>query len=72
MRTLDHLPQLEVSHSYVIHRGYDGINNDGLIFNNIIDTANILLDVDGPGCINRIFVGRAYLQTHDSPSSDIH
>jgi hypothetical protein len=67
MRTLDHLPQLEASHT-AMSSTWDttGNNNDGRLFKNIIDTANILLDVDGPGCINRIFVGRAYLQTHDT------
>jgi hypothetical protein len=65
MRTLDHLPLLEASHT-AMSSTWDtsGMNDDGLNFKNIIDTTNILLDVDGPGCIHRIFTGRAYFQTH--------
>ncbi len=67
MRTLDHLPQLEDSHT-AMSSTWDttGLNNDGRVFKNIIDTVNILLDADGPGCIHRIFAGRAYFQTHDT------
>ncbi len=67
LRTLDHLPELESSHT-AMSSTWDtaGMNNDGYCFKNIRDTVNILLDKEGPGCIHRIFTGTAYYQTHDT------
>lgn len=58
LRTLDHLPELEASHT-AMSSTWDrsGNNNDGLDFKRLEGTRNILLDEDGPGCIHRIFVG---------------
>ena len=65
--TLDHLPELEASHT-AMSSTWDttGLNNDGVCFKNIVGTENILLDTDGPGCIHRIFVGRAHFYVHDT------
>lgn len=59
--TPDDLPELENSHTY-ISSTWDttGSNNDGDYFKNLQGTKNILLDVDGPGCIHRIFTGVTY------------
>ncbi len=67
LRTLDHLPELEASHT-ALSSTWDtnGLNNDGNCFKDIRDTVNILLDKDGPGCIHRIFTGQPYFQTHDT------
>jgi hypothetical protein len=67
LRTLDHLPELEASHT-ALSSTWDtiGLNNDGYGFKAIQDTVNILLDKDGPGCIHRIFTGTAYFQTHNT------
>ena len=45
IRTLDHLPELEASHT-AMSSTWDttGQNNDGLIYKNVQDTINILLD----------------------------
>ena len=64
LRTVDHMPELEASHT-AMSSTWDrsGGNDDGTNFKNIVrPTAgetgrNILLDVAGPGCIHRIFVG---------------
>lgn len=67
LRTLDHLPQLEASHTALASTwDTNGLNNDGNCFKDIRDTVNILLDKDGPGCIHRIFTGQPYFQTHDT------
>ncbi len=67
LRTLDHLPEIEASHT-ALSSTWDtnGLNNDGNCFKDIRDTVNILLDKDGPGCIHRIFTGQPYFQTHDT------
>ena len=58
LRTLDHLPELEASHTSLASTwDTNGLNNDGNYFKDIRDTVNILLDKDGPGCIHRIFTG---------------
>lgn len=59
--TLDDLPLLEDSHTF-ISSTWDttGGNSDGDCFKNRQGTKNILLDVDGPGCIHRIFTGVTY------------
>jgi len=58
MRRTDTLPVLEQSHT-AMSSTWDrsGANNDGLDFKRIEGKANILLDVDGPGCLHRIFTG---------------
>ena len=64
LRTVDHMPELEASHT-AMSSTWDrsGGNDDGTDFKNVVrptagDTGrNILLDVAGPGCIHRIFVG---------------
>lgn len=58
LRTLDHLPELERSHT-AMSSTWDrsGGNFDGWDFKRVEGDRNILLDVDGPGCIHRIFTG---------------
>lgn len=58
MRTMEHLPELEKSHTAMAST-YDrqGDNRDDADFKNIIGRRNILLDVNGPGCVHRIFTG---------------
>lgn len=59
LRTIDHLPELERSHTAMASTwDRSGGNRDGLDFKQIIDDRNVLLDLDGPGCIHRIFTGR--------------
>ena len=59
--TLDDLPLLEDSHTF-ISSTWDttGGNSDGDCFKNRQGAINVLLDVDGPGCIHRIFTGVTY------------
>lgn len=67
LRTLDHMPELEASHTALASTwDTNGLNNDGNCFKDIRDSVNILLDKDGPGCIHRIFTGQPYFQTHDT------
>jgi len=56
LRTLDHLPELEDSHTAMASTwDRSGGNIDGFDYKRIEpDGRNILLDVDGPGCIHRI------------------
>jgi hypothetical protein len=59
LRSVDHLPELEDAHT-AMSSTWDraGGNADGADFKRIEkDGRNILLDVDGPGCIHRIFTG---------------
>jgi hypothetical protein len=59
MRSVDHLPELEASHT-AMSSTWDraGGNADGVDFKRIEkDGRNVLLDVDGPGCIHRMFTG---------------
>jgi hypothetical protein len=67
LRTLDHLPELEASHT-TLSSTWDtnGLNNDGNCYRNINDSVYILLDKDGTGCIHRIFTGRSYFEIHDT------
>ena len=58
LRTLEHLPALEDSHTAMASTwDRSGQNFDGWDFKRIEDGHNILLDVDGPGCVHRIFTG---------------
>lgn len=58
LRTVDHLPELEPSHT-ALSSTWDrsGGNLDGWDFKRVEGDRNILLDVDGPGCVHRIFTG---------------
>jgi len=59
LRSVDSLPELEDSHT-ALSSTWDrtGSNGDNADFKRIEkDGRNILLDVDGPGCIHRIFTG---------------
>ena len=59
LRTLEHLPELERSHTALASTwDRSGGNRDGVDFKRIEGNRNILLDVDGPGCIHRIFTGK--------------
>ncbi len=58
LRTVDHLPALENSKTMLSstwHRSGDV--GDAHDFKRIEGDRNILLDVDGPGCVHRIFTG---------------
>jgi len=67
LRTLDHLPELEASHT-AMSSTWDttGMNNDGWHYKDLKDSVYVLLDTDGPGCIHRIFTGRSYLEIHET------
>jgi len=58
LRTVEHLPVLENSHTAMAST-YDrqGDNKDDADFKNIVGRRNILLDVNGSGCVHRIFTG---------------
>jgi hypothetical protein len=58
LRTLDHLPELEASHT-AMESTWDrtGGNEDGADYKRIEGERNILLDVDGPGCVHRLHTG---------------
>ena len=58
MRTAENMPILEKSHT-AMSSTYDrqGGNEDGNDFKDIRGNRNILLDVNGPACIHRIFTG---------------
>lgn len=59
LRTFDHIPELENSLTAMTSTwDRSGGNNDGKDFKRLEGSLNILLDVDGPGCIHRIFTGR--------------
>ena len=59
LRTLDHLPELENSHTAMASTwDRSGGNNDGTDFKDVrTGGTNVLLDVEGPGCLHRVFVG---------------
>ena len=59
MRTLDHLPVIEDSHTALVSTwDTTGANLDAFTHDRIIDgNTNTILDIDGPGCIHRIFTG---------------
>ena len=58
LRTVDHLPLLE-QYRTAMSSTWDraGGNSDGQDFKKIDGDRNTLLDVDGPGCIHRIYTG---------------
>ena len=55
LRTMDHLPELEASHT-AMQSTWDrtGGNEDGRDFKQLAGERNVLLDVEGPGCVHRI------------------
>ncbi len=58
LRTVDHLPQLEDSHTALASTwDRSGANADGTDYKRVEGTTNVLLDVDGPGVIHRLFTG---------------
>ena len=59
LKTVDHLPELEDSHTAMSSTWNPaGGDPDGFWFRGMVDqNTNILLDVDGPGCVHRIFNG---------------
>jgi hypothetical protein len=58
LRSVDHLPVLEDSHT-ALASTWDrtGGNDDGTDFKRLAGNRNVLLDADGPGCIHRLFTG---------------
>lgn len=58
LRTVDHLPELEQART-AMSSTWDrsGGNLDGWDFKRVQGDRNVLLDVEGPGCIHRIFTG---------------
>lgn len=58
LQTVEHLPELENSHT-AMSSTWDrsGGNADGADYKRIENGSNILLDVNGPGCVHRIFTG---------------
>jgi hypothetical protein len=58
MRSVENMPILENSHT-AMSSTYDrqGDNRDDNDFKDIRGNRNILLDINGPGCIHRIFTG---------------
>ena len=59
LRAVDHLPELEPSHTAMASTwDRSGGNRDGVDFKQIEGNRNILLDVDGPGCLHRLFTGK--------------
>ncbi|MEN8157154.1 MAG: glycoside hydrolase family 172 protein [Bacteroidota bacterium] len=59
MRSVDHLPELENSHTAMVATwDTTGNNMDALTHDlHIEGNSNTILDIDGPGCIHRIFTG---------------
>lgn len=59
LRTLNHLPELENSHTAMVSTwDTTGNNLDAFTHNwNVEEDTNTILDIDGPGCIHRIFTG---------------
>jgi hypothetical protein len=83
LRSIDHLPKITDSHT-AMSSTWDrsGGNRDGSDFKRIERIYNILLDVDGPGCIHRIFTGmlsdavqgtriQIFLESGDKPIFDM-
>ncbi|MEN8230312.1 MAG: glycoside hydrolase family 172 protein [Bacteroidota bacterium] len=84
LRTVDHLPVLEDSHTAMISTwDTTGYNLDAYTHNRKIEgNANTILDIDGPGCIHRIFTGmiderfdstiiQIYLDHNETPLFDM-
>lgn len=89
LRTVDHLAELEASHTAMSSTwDREGGNRDGTDFKDLRvqgpgqPARNVLLDVSGPGCIHRIFLGRVgeaqantriqfFLDHNDTPVIDM-
>ena len=84
MRTVDHLPLIEDSHTAMVSTwDTTGGNLDAFTHNCKIEgNTNTILDIDGPGCIHRIFTGfiderfdgtriQIYLDHSDTPVFDM-
>jgi hypothetical protein len=68
LHTVDHLPQLEDSHTALASTwDRSGGNADGTDFKRKAGTTNILFDADGPGCVHRIFTGGSEPATTNLP-----
>jgi len=58
LRTVDHLPVLENSHTAMVSTwDRKGANMDVWTHDNIDGKTNTIVDIDGPGCLHRIFTG---------------
>jgi hypothetical protein len=58
LRTLDHLPELESSHTAMSSTwDQSGGNFDGWNYKRVENGTNVLLDIEGPGCVHRMFTG---------------
>ena len=58
LRTVDHLPIIENSHTAMVSTwDKEGANDDHWTHDNIEENTNTIVDIDGPGCIHRIFTG---------------
>jgi len=59
MMSVDHLPEPIAGRTKMASTwDRSGANRDGHDFKRIEGDRNILLDVDGPGCVHRVFTGR--------------
>jgi hypothetical protein len=68
LRTVDHLPELEDSHTSLASTwDRSGGNADGTDYKRIEGTTNVLLDAEGPGCIHRLFTGGSEPGRDDLP-----
>jgi hypothetical protein len=68
LRTVEHLPQLEESHTALASTwDRSGGNADGTDFKRIDGTTNILFDAEGPGCVHRLFTGGSEPGRDDLP-----
>jgi hypothetical protein len=83
LRQLDHLPRLERWHTAMASTwDRSGGNDDDVDFKGLKGDTNVLLDVDGPGCVHRLFTGlrgkqldgtrlQIYLDRQPTPLADM-
>jgi hypothetical protein len=58
LRQVDHLPELERAHTALASTwDRSGGNEDGKDFKQLSGDRNVLLDVEGPGCVHRLYTG---------------
>ncbi len=68
LRTVEHLPELESSHTALASTwDRSGGNADGTDYKRIEGATNILFDIDGPGCVHRLFTGGSEPASSDMP-----
>lgn len=68
LRTVEHLPELEDSHTALASTwDRSGGNADGTDFKRLEGATNILFDAAGPGCVHRLFTGGAEPSQADTP-----